>query len=113
MPDIHFGYHAYTPGGKAHRSLARLADGPAGFPQLAEAIGRPVEEMTASTRRKAWRRLDFLVVAELATKHGSTFTLTATGADLLDELNQALGYDLRDRPAGSTVRIFAKAAANA
>lgn len=90
----------YTPGGRAHRMLERLAKGPATQTELAEIVQGPSQSW-ASAKHKAWRLLvhlegDGLVIREPVP------TITASGRAWLAQRGPSDAVV----PSTATVRIF-------
>jgi len=78
---------SYTPGGKAHRILALLEEGPATFSDLVHVLG--VSPRRAA-KAKAWSIAEALQADRLIHRGGGAYHLTSAGAAKLAELRAAV-----------------------
>lgn len=106
----------YTPHGRVHRVLDRLAQAPCKIGHLMAAQGYcyPASD---GVRKKFWRLLDHLKEHQLIAPRGEVWAITDAGLDVLRYLDAMHGQcpppgiteaDEAPRP---TVRIFAREAA--
>ena len=90
----------YTPGGRAHRMLERLAKGPATQTELAEIVQGPSQSW-ASAKHKAWRLLIHLEADGLVIREPVP-TITASGRAWLAQHGPSDAVI----PSAATVRVF-------
>lgn len=90
----------YTPGGRAHRMLERLAKGPATQTELAEIVQGPSQSW-ASAKHKAWRLLVHLEADGLVIREPVP-TITKSGRAWLAQHGPSDAVV----PSTATVRIF-------
>lgn len=92
---------SYSPEGKAHRVLARLAAGDASFTEIAEALGMPSRNVK---RDRLWHICGALLHDRLIGGVRARYWITGDGRDALEALGR--GYEAVT-PNRTSVRIFA------
>ena len=99
MPKI--AAHNFTPGGRTHLVLARLAEGPCIASDLFSALGYP-DEVSEPKRKAFWRLVDVLKRDGLIFQGwDKAYEILPAGQDALERL---------DAEASPTIRVFARAA---